>query len=154
METRSVDLTEDVVKTELHRTELAVRRKLAAEVGDYEYLRKTGRFRTAIPKENYMELYAAHRRLFLLPTEYLNLKLRLETWRQMDAHIDGCPPCVEFAQSLRTAMEPCRRYEPLQMPQPLHKEALDQMLQAFLRKTAHPSQCWLDEPVFLANATS
>jgi len=71
------------------------------------------------------------REVFSLLSEYLNLELPPEACEEMQAHIAGCPACVEFAESLRKTVELCRRYEPAEMPKPLARDAREQLLQAW-----------------------
>jgi hypothetical protein len=49
----------------------------------------------------------------------------------MEAHLAGCPPCIEFAESLRKTVELCRRYRPAELPAPLGNKAREQLVEAF-----------------------
>jgi hypothetical protein len=48
-----------------------------------------------------------------------------------EAHLAGCPPCIEFAESLRKTVELCRHYQPRELPEPLEKNARQQLLDAY-----------------------
>ena len=50
---------------------------------------------------------------------------------EMKAHIAGCPPCVEFTESLRKTVELCRNYQPTEMPAPLGEGARKELLEAY-----------------------
>jgi len=50
---------------------------------------------------------------------YLDLELPAETCAEVEAHLADCPPCIEFAESLRKTVEICRRYQPAELPTPL-----------------------------------
>ena len=50
--------------------------------------------------------------IFSLLSEYLNLELPPEACQEIETHLAGCPPCIEFAESLRKTVELCRRYQP------------------------------------------
>jgi anti-sigma factor RsiW len=71
------------------------------------------------------------REVFSLLSEYLNLELPPDACQEMEAHIAGCPPCIEFAESLRKTVELCRRYQPAELPEPLGKNAREQLLEAY-----------------------
>jgi RNA polymerase sigma-70 factor (ECF subfamily) len=73
------------------------------------------------------------REVFSLLSEYLNLELPPEACQEMEAHIAGCPPCVEFAESLRKTVELCRRYQPTEVPEPLSTDARQELLDAYQR---------------------
>jgi anti-sigma factor RsiW len=73
------------------------------------------------------------REVFALLSEYLNLELPAEACAGVEAHIAGCPPCVEFAESLRKTVELCRRYRPREMPEPLSESARTQLRGAYRR---------------------
>ncbi len=71
------------------------------------------------------------REVFALLSEYLNLELPPDACEEIEAHITGCAPCVEFAESLRKTVELCRRYQPSELPQPLGEDARRQLLDAY-----------------------
>jgi RNA polymerase sigma-70 factor (ECF subfamily) len=71
------------------------------------------------------------REVFALLSDYLNLELPPEACAEVEAHIAGCPPCVEFAESLRKTVELCRRYSPGEMPEPLSDNARTQLMAAY-----------------------
>ena len=71
--------------------------------------------------------------IFSLLSEYLNLELPPGACQEIETHLAGCPPCIEFAESLRQTVELCRRYQPTELPEPLGKQARAQMLDAYQR---------------------
>ncbi len=73
------------------------------------------------------------REVFSLLSEYLNLELPPDACREIEAHIADCPPCIEFAESLRRTVDLCRRYEPSEVPEPLGKDAREKLLEAYHR---------------------
>jgi len=80
---------------------------------------------------------------FAVLSDYLNLDLPPEACREVEAHLEGCSPCVEFAESLRKTVELCRRYKPTELPLPLGDSAREQLREAYQRmltasKTARP----------------
>jgi len=87
-------------------------------------------------EENAMELHERTEKckeVFSLLSEYLNLELPPDACQEIEAHLAGCPPCIEFAESLRQTVELCRRYRPDELPEPLGKNARAQLLDAYQR---------------------
>lgn len=82
------------------------------------------------------ERSARCRDVFSLLSEYLNLELPPEACQEIEAHIAGCAPCVEFTESLRKTVELCRRYRPAELPQPLGKNAREELLHAYQKMLA------------------
>ncbi len=78
------------------------------------------------------------KQIFALLSEYLDLELPPEACEKIQAHIAGCPPCVEFAESLRKTVEICRQYRPEELPEPVGKLAREQLLEAY-RKALPPN---------------
>jgi anti-sigma factor RsiW len=73
------------------------------------------------------------REVFSLLSEYLNLELPPGACQEIETHLAGCPPCIEFAESLRKTVELCRNYQPSELPEPLEKNARQQLLDAYQR---------------------
>ena len=69
--------------------------------------------------------------IFSLLSEYLNLELPPDACQEIEAHLAGCSPCIDFAESLRQTVELCRRYRPTELPEPLASKARDQLLEAY-----------------------
>jgi anti-sigma factor RsiW len=76
------------------------------------------------------------RELFAQLSEYLDEELTPEARREMEEHLCDCPPCVEFLGSLRRTIDLCRQFELGGSPQPLSREAKQQLLAAFQRMLA------------------
>jgi hypothetical protein len=74
--------------------------------------------------------------LFALLSEYLDLSLAPEACAELEAHLNGCAPCVEFAESLRATVELCWRYRPAEMPAPIGDRARAQLLEKWQQTTA------------------
>jgi hypothetical protein len=71
------------------------------------------------------------REVFSLLSEYLNLELPPEACQEIETHLAGCAPCIEFAESLRKTVELFRRYQPTELPEPLGTKAREQLLDAY-----------------------
>ncbi len=74
--------------------------------------------------------------VFSMLSEYLNLELPPETCQEIEAHLAGCAPCIEFAESLRKTVELCRAYRPAELPKPIGNEARAQLLDAYKKMLA------------------
>ena len=73
------------------------------------------------------------REVFSMLSEYLNLELPPDAWQEMEVHLSDCPPCIEFAESLRKTVDLCRRCEPAEVPEPLGNAAREKLLDACQR---------------------
>jgi RNA polymerase sigma-70 factor (ECF subfamily) len=69
--------------------------------------------------------------VFAMLSRYLDVDLPPDACQEVEKHLAGCPPCVEFAKSLRKTIELCHRYEPEQMPAPLSDQARGELLAAW-----------------------
>jgi RNA polymerase sigma-70 factor (ECF subfamily) len=74
--------------------------------------------------------------VFALLSDYLNLELPPEACQEIEAHIAGCSPCIEFAESLRKTVDLCRQYQPTELPAPMGQEAKAKLLEAYGRMLA------------------
>ena len=79
------------------------------------------------------ELTEKCKEVFSLLSEYLNLELPTDACQEIEAHLAGCPPCIEFAESLRKTVELCGHYQPSELPEPIGKNARQQLLDAYQR---------------------
>ena len=75
----------------------------------------------------------ACKEVFALLSEYLNLELPADACREVEQHLAGCPPCIEFADSLRKTVELCRRYPAQVLPEPVGARAREELLAAYHR---------------------
>jgi anti-sigma factor RsiW len=71
--------------------------------------------------------------IFSLLSQYLDLELPQEVCQEIDEHLAGCSPCVEFVESLRKTVALCRGYQPGIMPAPLTSEARTELENAWRR---------------------
>ena len=70
-------------------------------------------------------------------SEYLDLELPPDACQEIEEHIQGCAPCVEFAESLKKTVALCREYQPTTLPEPLGAQARAE-LEAAYRKLTTP----------------
>ncbi len=61
---------------------------------------------------------------------YIDGELTPEDRRDLEEHLCGCAPCVEFVNSLRRTVDLCRQFEPGDSPGPMTAEAKEQLLAA------------------------
>lgn len=71
--------------------------------------------------------------IFALLSEYLDLELPADACAEIEGHIHGCAPCVEFAESLRKTVALCQEYRPTELPAPLGEQARRELEQAYRR---------------------
>lgn len=74
--------------------------------------------------------------IFALLSEYLDQELPDDICRQIDAHVSGCPPCVEFVDSLKKTIELCHSYRSQDLPGPLPASAREDLLAAYRKMRA------------------
>jgi len=80
------------------------------------------------------------REVFALLSQYLDFELPPEACQEIKAHIAGCAPCIEFADSLRKTVALCKKYQPAEPPSPLREDAMAQLKEAFARMLAERKQ--------------
>ena len=74
--------------------------------------------------------------IFAILSEYLDLELPEDACAAIEEHMAGCPPCIEFAESLRKTVNLCRAYEPETLPQPLSDRARQELESAWRKMVA------------------
>lgn len=74
--------------------------------------------------------------VFALLSDYLNLELPPDACAEIEQHLTGCAPCIEFAESLRKTVELCRRYQPSELPDAISEKARAELLQAYQKTLA------------------
>jgi len=73
------------------------------------------------------------RQIFATLSEYLDLELPPDACSEMEAHLAGCAPCVEFAESLRQTVALCHEYQATEMPGPIGDGARKRLREAWQR---------------------
>jgi RNA polymerase sigma-70 factor (ECF subfamily) len=74
--------------------------------------------------------------VFSMLSEYLNVELPPDACQEIETHLAGCPPCIDFAESLRKTVELCRSYCPTELPAPIGEEARQKLLAAYQKMLA------------------
>lgn len=76
------------------------------------------------------------RELFALLSEYLDEELPPDTCEQVRSHIAGCPPCVEFVNSLERSVRLLHQYRAQEPPGPLPESARNELRETYRRMLA------------------
>ncbi len=69
--------------------------------------------------------------IFAVLSEYLDMELAPASCQELESHLEGCRPCIEFVESLRKSIVLCREYSPTELPKPLSKEAHRELQEAY-----------------------
>jgi len=69
--------------------------------------------------------------VFAALSEYLDLELSPASCAELEIHLKGCPPCIEFVESLRKSIDFCRSYSPGELPKALSAEARHELQEAY-----------------------
>lgn len=83
-----------------------------------------------------METPERCKEIFALLSEYLDVELPPDACQEIEAHIAGCAPCVEFAESLGKTVALCREYQPAEVPPPLGAQAKRELEEAYQKMRA------------------
>lgn len=71
------------------------------------------------------------KKFFAVLSEYLDMELPSAACQELETHLEGCPPCIEFVESLRRSIDLCRRYSPTELPKPLSEAARHELQEAY-----------------------
>ncbi len=58
------------------------------------------------------------REIFAALSAYLDGELRVRDCRELEQHLQGCPPCLAYLESLKTTVEACGEYQVADIPKP------------------------------------
>jgi RNA polymerase sigma-70 factor (ECF subfamily) len=75
-------------------------------------------------------------RVFALLSEYLDQELAPTSCAELEAHLSGCPECVEFVRSLKRSVQLCRQLGRSMPAPPLEKEAMAGLRHAYEKMLA------------------
>ncbi|MCC6590009.1 MAG: zf-HC2 domain-containing protein [Bryobacterales bacterium] len=71
--------------------------------------------------------------VFARLSEYLDQELPGDLCERIEQHIAGCPPCVEFVDSLKKSVNACREFHVEDGPPPLTDAKRDELRHAYER---------------------
>jgi RNA polymerase sigma-70 factor (ECF subfamily) len=69
--------------------------------------------------------------VFDMLSEYLDRELSAATCKDIEAHLAGCPPCIEFLNSLKRTIRLCHDCESTEVPRPLTPAERDKLAAAY-----------------------
>jgi len=78
-------------------------------------------------------------RVFALLSEYLDRELAPATCEELEAHLGGCPECIQFVQSLKRSVQLCRQFGECQTAPPIVPEAMACFRRAYQEMLARRS---------------
>ena len=104
---RIADLREGTVRVRLHRARLLLRRHLARMSRSHGVV-------ASIPTtaEKPRKQSRRCRQMFAALSEYMDGLVDDLSCEQMEKHLNECKPCVAFLDSLKSAVEQCRSFQP------------------------------------------
>jgi anti-sigma factor (TIGR02949 family) len=73
------------------------------------------------------------KQVFALLSEYIDGELPADLCERIDRHLDACPPCIEFIESLRKSTELCKALSARESPGRLDHQARAELLAAYRR---------------------
>jgi RNA polymerase sigma-70 factor (ECF subfamily) len=73
------------------------------------------------------------RELFARLSAYLDGEISAGEREQIERHLGGCPPCLEFVESLRKTIGLCHDFEPSGAPPPVPDELKRKLLRILQR---------------------
>jgi RNA polymerase sigma-70 factor, ECF subfamily len=74
--------------------------------------------------------------VFALLSEHLDQELAAENCEELERHIQGCEPCVEFVESLKKSITLGRGYQTPVKAAPLTPEVKESLKEAYARMLA------------------
>ena len=101
-------LKEGTVRVRLHRGRLILRRQLARMALAKGVVTDIRAAAVELPKRT-----RSCRQMFASLSDYMDGLVKDVRCREMEKHLHECKPCVAFLDSLKSAVEQCRRYEPV-----------------------------------------
>ena len=103
---RVTGLREATVRVRVHRARLMLRQHLARR-GKAKGVAQIHAAAEALPKRS------RHcRQMFASLSDYMDGLVKDVRYRDMEKHLHECQPCVAFLDSLMSAVEQCRTYQP------------------------------------------
>lgn len=69
-------------------------------------------------------------------SDSLDVEITQTDIEELKDHLQGCPPCLEFVESLKTTVRLCKKFGINQTPTPLSESTRSQMVEAYQRMLA------------------
>ncbi len=74
--------------------------------------------------------------VFAALSDYLDRELTAEDYEEIERHVEHCPPCIEFLESLKRSVKLCKNCAPAETPPPLTEREQMQLRAAYERAMA------------------
>ena len=74
--------------------------------------------------------------VFALLSDYLDAELTPETCKEIEEHLAGCPPCIEFLETLKRTVRLCHECQGPDQPPPIGERDLSQLREAYQKMLA------------------
>jgi RNA polymerase sigma-70 factor (ECF subfamily) len=103
-------LREGTVRVRLHRARLMLRQHLARIAKTKGFV--IDRLHAAADEDQPPKRSRRCRQMFAALSDYMDGLVQDVRYREMDKHLHECEPCVAFLDSLKSAVEQCRTYQP------------------------------------------
>jgi len=69
--------------------------------------------------------------MFALLSEYLDEELEPAQCDEIRKHLNDCPPCIEFLESLKRTVSLCHGCETAEQPPPLNPDVREKLMAAY-----------------------
>jgi predicted anti-sigma-YlaC factor YlaD len=69
--------------------------------------------------------------VFAVLSQYLDRELTPQACAEIEAHLAGCPPCIDFLNSLKRTVGLCHNCGSVEKPKPLTPEQRDKLMSAY-----------------------
>jgi anti-sigma factor (TIGR02949 family) len=69
--------------------------------------------------------------MFALLSEYLDQELEPQSCEEIERHLEHCPPCIEFVESLKRSVKVCRDCGGQEKPAALSEEDKEKLRAAY-----------------------
>ena len=66
-------------------------------------------------------------------SDSLDIEITLDELEELKQHLQGCPPCLEFVESLKTTVKLCHDFGVEQSPAPLSEDIRSEMVSAYAK---------------------
>ncbi len=73
------------------------------------------------------------KQMFTLLSEYLDRELEAQSCEELEKHLQDCPPCIEFLESLKRSVRLCKECGSAEAPPPMTPAEKTQLLSAYQR---------------------
>jgi hypothetical protein len=76
------------------------------------------------------------KQIFALLSDYVSSDITAGDCEEIERHMGGCPPCLQFLESVRQTVGLCRELEPGRRPPPLDSATLGKLRECYQQSIA------------------